>query len=201
MLSSETVRIGLLAREILPEEGRSDVTVVLMRLMRAIDLALEVDTLEREVPREIVFFRLFRRHSPTRPVMVLFEDAVNDAKLRRRIHEYCEQYGFFARTKYRCEAEQMSIRCDACKRYISDLKHSLDGSYVLCDCDIEYYPSGQATSARVEDEAKNTRWRKRYVSTGVMLIVDSRVHPTPAYKKFGLVKGENWRCKKPRRHA
>jgi hypothetical protein len=120
---------------------------------------------------------------------------------------YFDQYGFFARTKYRLAGERMAISCDACKRYVRDVEESYDESYVRCACVCENSDDSdrEVTYARVRDEGclsdevKNTRWRKRYVSTGVMLIVDSRARPTPAYKNFGLATGESWRRKRPAR--
>jgi hypothetical protein len=208
-MQHDTVRIGLWLEELI--ECR-DVQWMIVGLLHNIDTAVMFDMVEREIPTEIVTFRLFRRYNVSaKSGMFLFEDAVNDAKLRRRIHEYCEQYRFKACTKYRPGETRMTIRCDDCKREISDIEGSYNEDlYVRCECgyDInEDYPSDKVTCVRyfdegcLSDEKKNVRHQKRYVSTGVMLIVDPRTRPTPSYKKFSLAKDESWRCKKKPRGA
>ena len=106
------VTLGMLLSELVPL--CRDVCHVIIRFVCAIDTALLTDVLECEIPLDIVVFRLFRRHRPTNQAMFVCEDAVNDAKRRRRIHEYCEAHGFFARTKYRLQSTDLTIRCDAC---------------------------------------------------------------------------------------
>jgi hypothetical protein len=178
-----------------------DVVLVVAHFLHQVDRAILFDTVEREVPLDIVLFRLLRRHQLGKPVMFVYEGAVNDRRQRRRIHEYCEQWGFFARTKYR-RVEKFFIRCDHCRRYGSDVDCS-EGSEPYLRCAYCYDEWG-ATTARYRDEGTLSDERKNtlsnpWVSTGVMLVVDPRAHPTPAYKKHGLAEGESWRRQRPRR--
>lgn len=173
----------------------SDIRSVIMSYLARITKEIAFSVVLNRIPREIVNFKLFRRH--TGQGMFIYCGATDDPEKRRRIHEYCERNGFSARTKYARVGNQLRIKCDHCDRRL-DTSMDSDGeaaSIHCSNCSVDdYWPC--ETEARFRDDRdgpKNTGWRTKYTSTGVMLIVDTRARPTPRYKNFGLEQGQSWR--------
>jgi len=198
-MDEEDVAIVLLTEVILGEydDVRWLVVQHLHNILRAVHDSVDVE----RIPAEIVSFRLFRRYWKTS--MLLYIDAESDRPLRRRIHDYCERHGIHARTKYRAnpKGKTLSIRCDACAQYISDTECSGGEPYVRCHKCEDSDEECEVTYARYKpddwDGPKNTRFKVKYISTGIMLILDIRASPTPSYKKKFLAAGESWRKRTP----
>jgi hypothetical protein len=179
----------------------SDVQNNIYRMLVEIEKSIDFDICSG-IPEKIVRFRYFRRQC--KQSMFLFEDACEDVELRKMIHDYCEKNRFYARTKYKFDFTEFSIRTDCCHTYYSNKQFAFDYNegdpLVYCDGCENDYGSSIITKARYKDDPykgkKNTKTKKIYKSTGIMLIVDTRSYPQVSYRKFAVGEDENWRKKK-----
>lgn len=166
---------------LLNEYCLSDIGKYILQLRTQI-INREIDTI-KDFPNLIRFYLNYTNNN-------CVELYIEESKIRRSIHEFCERNNLISRSKY--YPTPIKRLCDCCNTW-SD--HHVEGrgrAVFYCDqCEEQF---GCSSSDGLEDLIEDKAVKCTYSCNGTMLIM-KRNNIIPNYKKQGLCSYRKWKRK------